>query len=101
LTDRKSIIRALGVNELAEEPPEQPEDLPAPKDDPAKNPKATLARCVGRTKALASVETTTIAMYLYLELARTRCPRSFAPFADEVESRIRPLFEASATADET
>jgi hypothetical protein len=27
-----------------------------------------------------------------MPLVRKRCPQGFAPFADEVENRIRPLF---------
>ena len=92
LTDRKAIARAMSLNSLAEAPPEHPEDLPAPHPDWVKSPKGTLARCAGRVKPLASKETTAIALHLHLETARTGCPKSFAPFAAEVETRIRPIF---------
>ncbi len=92
LSDRKAIIRALKVNALAEIPSDHPEMLPAPRHDRAKNPKSTLARCAGRVNPLATSETTAIALHLDMESTRTRCPQSFAPFADEVEANIRPIF---------
>lgn len=92
LADPRAIVRALATNPLAHDLPEQPEDLPAPRADRENNPKTVLARCAGRANPLATAETTAIALHLHMETARTGCPKSFAPFAVEVETHIRPIF---------
>jgi hypothetical protein len=43
---------------------------------------------------LSATETTQILQEIRdLDAMRTRCPRSFAPFADEVLAIIKPIFE--------
>ena len=93
LSDAKAIARGVGKTSLAEQPPEHPETLPAPCKDGNNNPKVVLARCAGMDRKLGMTETTEIASHIKdMNLIRDRCPISFAPFADEVETRIRPIF---------
>jgi hypothetical protein len=93
LSDASALMRAIGLARLPSVPSE-PELLPAPHHDRNHNPKIVLGRCAGLNRPLSSKETTRIAMELRdLNAIRTRCPASFAPFADEVVGRIRPLFK--------
>jgi hypothetical protein len=93
LADAAAITRALGLGERAYVPSE-PESLPAPCKDRNQNPKAHLARCTELNRHLSSAETTRIVQEIRdLSAIRTRCPISFAPFADEVVGMIRPIFE--------
>jgi hypothetical protein len=71
--------------------PEKPEELPAPCDDRKNNPKAMLRQIAGR--AISTNDKDRIATAMDLSSLRQRCPLGFAPFADEVEKRIRPLFQ--------
>lgn len=93
LTDAAAIRRALG---LADTPvvPESPESLPAPCKDRRHNPKTSLSALAGHARRELSVaEKQQIAAAMNdMDLVRTRCPEGFAPFADEVDQSIRPLF---------
>lgn len=93
LADAKAIHKGL---ELAECPnvPDQPEELPAPCQDRERNPKTELGKCTNSKRCLSAKDMSSIASKIKnLNIVRERCPKSFAPFADEVESRIKPLFE--------
>jgi hypothetical protein len=92
LSDGAAIMRAMG---LGQQPavPRDPEALPAPRNDRGQNPKTCLGHCAGLNRPLSSKETTRIAAEIRdLNAIRTRCPISFAPFANEVIGRIKPLF---------
>ena len=89
LADGRAIGRALGVNP-APAVPDDPETLPAPKSDRIHNPKAVLAN-LGVASA-AEKDAVARAMNS-MDLVCQRCSRGFAPFAEEVKQRIRPLFE--------
>jgi len=91
LVDPLAIVRALGLSSLVEVPP-NPENLPAPQANRAHNPKTVLARCAARL-AISSREATQLALAITdLAALRNRCPVGFAPFAQEIEERITPLF---------
>ncbi len=93
LADASAIARAMG---LARQPeiPAQPESLPAPCKNRNHNPKTALSRCAGLNRAMSSAETTRIAAEIRdLDAIRTRCPTSFAPFADEVIEIIGPIYK--------
>jgi len=93
LADPAAIRRGL---ELPSNPetPDEPESLPLRAQDKRKNPKAALARAAGQQKQdLSARKKERIAAAMNdLPLLRERCPQGFAPFADEVECHIRPLF---------
>jgi hypothetical protein len=93
LADPAAIRRAL---ELGTTPqiPDGPEQLPAPLRNRRHNPKTVHRDIAGAaTKELGGKEKDSIATAMNdLSLVRKRCPQSFAPFADEVENRIQPLF---------
>ena len=93
LADARAIKNGM---ELSVKPqvPEEPEKLPAPKHDRKNNPKTELAKCAGTTKAEpSSADKDKVALAMKdMDLLRARCPIGFAPFADEVEQRIKPLF---------
>ena len=93
LTDASAIHRALDLATVPELP-DKPEELPAPCQDRKRNPKTELVRIAGSTKKeLPTREKDEIATAMNdMALPRTRCPLGFAPFSDEVENRIRPLF---------
>jgi ABC-type transport system involved in cytochrome c biogenesis ATPase subunit len=75
--------------------PTEPEQCPAPCQNEKDNPKAILGHIAGLKRRLSAEENWRIAAAMKdMGLVRTRCPASFAPFADEVEARIRPLFSA-------
>ena len=92
LADAAALRRACGLPQDSEVPAE-PERLPAPRQDERRSPKAALAHAVGARQELPSDRLWKIARELrHLDLVRQRCPRGFAPFADEVGRRIRRLF---------
>jgi len=93
LADAAAIRRALGLS-ATPAVPDRPEELPAPCRDESQSPKSELARIAGSTKKeLSTEEKDRIATAMNdMRLPRERCPGGFAPFADEVENRIRPLF---------
>jgi hypothetical protein len=96
LVDASAIRKALN---LTANPalPESPELLPAPCKDQGKNPsnpKMALAHCAGLRSPLSSRQTTAIARAIRdLNSIEVHCPIGFAPFAEEVRARLRPLFE--------
>lgn len=93
LSDPSAIERAI-LPAQPIEVPDDPESLPAPCKDRDRNPKAVLGRCAGRDRALSAEQTSLIAREIRdLEPIRARCRLGFAPFADEVIGRIRPIFE--------
>lgn len=96
LADPDAIKRGLNLNKLSEVPP-HPEELPAPQKDRNCNPKTTLREIAGIVhRELSAEDKDCIAIAMNdMQLVRTRCPQGFAPFADEVESHIRPLFASS------
>jgi hypothetical protein len=93
LADASAIRR--GVN-LSGNPgvPDEPEGLPAPRQDDRRNPKTALAAaCRSPKHDVAASEKWAIAAATNdMDLVRVRCPLGFAPFADEVECHIRALF---------
>jgi Domain of unknown function (DUF4276) len=82
---------AEGLN-LAQAPavPENPEGLPAPCHDGKNNPKAVLRAVAGR--GISANDKDRIAATMDLTVLRERCPLGFAPFAEEVQQHIQPLF---------
>lgn len=93
LADASAISRGMGLAQRADVP-EEPESLPAPCQDRGQNPKVILARCAEVNRTLSSAETTRIVQEIRdLDAICTRCPTSFAPFADEILRIIRPIFE--------
>ena len=74
--------------------PDKPEELPAPRQDSNDNPKEVLRKLAGATtKELPAKEMDGIAKAMNdMDLMRKRCPLGFAPFADEVDEYISPLF---------
>ncbi len=99
LADASAIRRAL---ELSKTPavPANPEELPAPSADRNHNPKTVLRQIAGGGDGkLGSREKDKIAKAINdTALLRDRCPSGFAPFADEVDEHIRPLFQESCPA---
>ena len=95
LADATAIRRGLELD-AAPEVPDCPEDLPAPCRDRLHNPKTELCKAAGVSKQeLSAAEKDCIARCINdhgISLLKERCPLSFAPFAEEVEDRIRPLF---------
>lgn len=95
MTDAGAIQRALDLKQ----PPTShaaPESLPAPCREREQNPKELLGKYAGRNRPLAAKEMTRIAIEIRdLDKIRERCPMSFAPFADEILERIRPIFETA------
>ena len=95
LADASAIQQGLEL-ETTPDVPEQPEKLPAPCQEKKKkeNPKKVLVRIAGvKKEELSAKEKDKIATAMNdMDLVRNRCPQSFAPFAEEVEERIGPLF---------
>jgi hypothetical protein len=93
LTDASAIQRALGLGQVPEVP-DEPEALPAPNQNRKRNPKTELAGiAASRKRELSAEQKERIASAMSdMGLLRTRCPLGFAPFADEVEEQIHPLF---------
>ncbi len=97
LADASAISRAMGLTQRANVPA-QPESVPAPCQDRTQNPKILLAQCAGLNRLVTSADTTRIAQEIRdLDAIRTRCPMSFAPFADEVVGIIKPIFETNGS----
>jgi hypothetical protein len=95
LADASAIRRAFDMP-AAPGVPAEPEKCPAPRQNEKDNPKTILARLVGLKRRLSAEENWRIAAAMNdMGIVRTRCPASFAPLADEVEGRIRPLFPKS------
>lgn len=88
LADRSAILRTFGKAH-SERVPDAPEALPAPRTDRANNPKKLLEQLGADSQATKDA----IARKIDLTVARQRCPLSFEPFAAEIASRIRPLFQ--------
>jgi len=92
LADAKAIQKAFALPQVPQVPPE-PEKCPAPCHDKGSNPKAVLARAAGLQRPLSADNKDGIARAMNdMDLVCERCPEGFAPFADEVRTRIRPLF---------
>jgi hypothetical protein len=100
LADGTAIRRGLGLPQTPK-CPDEPESLPAPCHDVERNPKRTLCELAGAARReLSADEKDRIAAAMNdLALLRQRCALGFAPFADEVENRIRPLFRTRAWRD--
>jgi hypothetical protein len=88
-----AIMKGMGLSQ-SPQVPDSLESLPAPCHDRKRNPKTILAGCCGgKGSDLTTTEKDRIAAEIrVLQRLRDRCPTSFAPFADEVEQRIRRLF---------
>jgi hypothetical protein len=93
LADPAAIKKGMGLSQ-APEIPEDLESLPAPYKDRKNNPKTILAQCCGvnRSELTTTEKDRVVAEIRVLQRLRDKCPTSFAPFADEVEKHIRPLF---------
>ena len=93
LTDSTAIRRALDMPSTPEIP-DEPEKLPAPSQNRENNPKTVLRDISGQPKKeLPTKDKDRIATAMNdMDLVRKRCPLGFAPFADEVQRHIRPLF---------
>jgi len=92
LADADAIRRAFGLPQTPAIP-ERPEALPASKKD-KNHPKNVLKAAAGKSKVLSAEEKTQIAGKMTdTDLLKQRCQMNFAPFAKEVEDRIRPLFQ--------
>lgn len=101
LVDATAIQRGLALDDVPQTP-EEPESLPRSKRTAGQEAKRVLKECVKQRKPLSADAMGRIAAALNehsLPLLRRRCPLGFAPFADEVEERIRPLFGAEDAAD--
>jgi hypothetical protein len=93
LADANAVQQGLGLSETPVIP-DKPEKLPAPCRNKNTNPKAILqeiAKTAGRE--IRSKDKDGIAALIDLSLLRKWCPLGFAPFADEVDRHIRPLFQ--------
>ncbi len=97
LADPAAIKKGMDLTQ-SPQIPEELESLPAPRQDRKRNPKTILAQCCGKgASELSAKEKDQIAAEIRdLQRLKNRCPISFAPFAEEVEQRIRPLFFAPA-----
>jgi hypothetical protein len=94
LASPEAIRRGLGLKSTPQVPTE-PETLAAPCQNRRDNPKTALSAAAIIDRELSAEEKDRIAVAINdLEHLRTLCPLGFAPFADEVEDRIRPLFVA-------
>jgi hypothetical protein len=93
LADPAAIVKGMKLSDRPQIPDEL-EALPAPCKDRKRNPKVILAQCGGSKKSeLTAAEKDRIAAEIrVLQRLRDRCPTSFAPFAEEVEKHILPLF---------
>jgi hypothetical protein len=88
LVDAVVLQQALKVTSLPALPA-APESLPAPKQDRKHNPKSLLAECGARSQA----QKDKVAQRVSLQAVRDRCPRSFLPFALEVETHLLSVFD--------
>ena len=94
LADASAIQRGLNL-ERPPEVPEAPEAMPETTRTRGQEAKHVLRQCAARIRPLSAKEMKAVAEAINehgLVLLRERCPLGFAPFADEVEQRIRPLF---------
>ncbi|HYV39710.1 MAG TPA: hypothetical protein VE988_28735 [Gemmataceae bacterium] len=93
LADPVAIAKGLGLGKLPTVP-DRPEELSAPHKNRNANPKTALAAFSATRKSeLSAAEKDQIALAIKdMNLVRARCPLGFAPFADEVEQHIKPLF---------
>jgi hypothetical protein len=93
LADPAAIRKGMQIDQAPDVPTDL-ETLPAPCKNRKRNPKTILANCCAANRSdLTAAEKDRIAAEIrVLERLRERCPTSFAPFAEEVEQRIRPLF---------
>ena len=90
LCDAKAIQSALSLSKPSQLP-SGIESLPAPQQNRALNPKSELKRIAGVESAS---QKNAIALRIKdFELLRTACPIGFARFADEIEGRIKRLFD--------
>jgi hypothetical protein len=94
LADPAAMMKGMNLAQRPA-PPADLEKLPAPRQDRKHNPKTILAACCGVKKAdLSAKDKDQIAAQIrVLQRLRDGCPTSFGPFADEIEQRIRPLFQ--------
>jgi len=97
LADPAAIMKGMKLGHPPEIPNEL-ESLPAPCQNRKRNPKTILAECCALKRSeLTTTEKDRIAAEIrVLQRLRDRCPTSFAPFADEVEHHILPLFSPPA-----
>ncbi len=95
LTDAAAIRHALDL-ERSPTVPDRPEELPAYCVDRKNNPKTELGKLSAAAhRELSVAEKNKIAQAMNdMGQVRSKCPQGFAPFADEVQERIHPLFQA-------
>ena len=86
-----AIRRALNFAATPQVPGE-PEKLPAPCQDQPQNPKTALAAAAVRGRVSAADMDKIATAINDFEQLHGRCPMGFAPFADEVDRQIRPMF---------
>ena len=100
LADAAAIRRGLELNGNPTVP-DEPESLPAPCISRKNNPKKILVRAAESAKnELSAKEKDKITRAMNdLDLLGRRCPLGFAPFADEVRQRVRPLFDTQADSE--
>ncbi len=93
LTDAAAIRRALDLSRTPEIP-DEPEKLLAPSQNRENNPKTVLRDIYGQSKKELPTKDKDriVAAMNDMNLVRERCPLGFAPFVDEVQQHIRPLF---------
>jgi hypothetical protein len=99
LADAEAIAQALDASRTPALPPGSPEEYWGDEQDPNSNhPKCVLARTVGEDPPGDLFAQ--IAAHVRLDVLRTRCPESFAPFLTEAHQaldRCAPLAEPSVT----
>ena len=93
LTDAGAIRRGLGLKR-SPAVPDRPEELLAPCKDEKNNPKTALVKAASvAQKELSAADKNKIARAMNdMDHVRSKCPLGFAPFADEVQKHICPLF---------
>jgi hypothetical protein len=93
LADPDAIRTGLGLNKIPEKH-SNPEELPAPQKNRSHNPKTVLRESAGivHQELSAELKDQIAAAMNDMDIVRKKCPLGFAPFADEVETHIRPLF---------
>ncbi len=93
LADGRVIQKALGLEKTPDLPNES-EQLPAPRSNRDHNPKTVLVTHaqLSRNEIGAEQAWEVARSTKDLDDLRKRCPLSFAPFALEVETHIKPLF---------
>jgi hypothetical protein len=90
LCDAKAIQQAMSLPAMPHLGT-NPETLPAPQQNRGVNPKTELKR-IASVESAPQKEAIT-ARIKDFSVVRAACPKGFAPFADEIEQRIKPLFE--------